>query len=68
MSLTLLVTWLTIDLEIFTNWLKGSLTPELAKSTELVVDGFDVVNGELPDLDQFSPGGYNVLMLTGSSE
>lgn len=39
---------------------------------EVVVDGFDVVNkGEYPPmerLDQNAPDGYNVVLITGSSE
>lgn len=64
------------DLQIYREWLEGALTsyPDegIRSSTELVIDGYDVVDAkEYPPaerLDASAADGYDVVMLTGSSQ
>lgn len=67
---------LTLDLDIYRRWLLAALAsyPDtaVAQGTELVIDGYDVVTKqEYPtpeSLASTNPEGYDVVMLTGSSE
>jgi hypothetical protein len=61
---------------VYTDWLKQSLASypdrNVADNVELIVDGYDVVDKrEYPSedkLDASNVEGYDVVMLTGSSE
>ncbi|WVQ95299.1 hypothetical protein IAU59_002394 [Kwoniella sp. CBS 9459] len=63
-----------VYIEIYRQWLLKSLETypdlEVAKNTELVIDGYDVVEkGEYPPSDRLRAGaedGYDAVMLTGS--
>ncbi|WVF67751.1 hypothetical protein IAT40_002510 [Kwoniella sp. CBS 6097] len=65
-----------IYIEIYRQWLLKSLEtypdPEIAKNTELIIDGYDVVEkGEYPPLERLRAGlgaedAYDAVMLTGS--
>ena len=67
---------LTPDYDIYRKWLIESLASypdrELASNVDLVVDAFDVVEKkEYPSEDKLkhgAEGGYDVVMMTGSSE
>ncbi|OCF35878.1 cytoplasmic protein [Kwoniella heveanensis CBS 569] len=65
-----------IYIEIYRQWLLKALEtypdPEVAQNTELIIDGYDVVEkGEYPPLERLQAGngvedGYDAVMLTGS--
>lgn len=63
------------DYDIFKRWLLKALAKypdaQVANNTELVFDGYDVVNKlEFPPAEKLVAGGsesYDVIMLTGSS-
>lgn len=65
----------TLDLEVFREWLTGSLQsfPDrtIPQHIDLIVDGYDVVDArEYPEESRLKAGakdGYDVIMLTGSS-
>ena len=61
------------DRDIFERWLQGALQTypdkNVRDNVRVEVDGFDAVNkGELPPIESLAPGGYDVVMLSGSSE